>query len=274
MGDKAIVEPTQVNSLFEATPMRGTAEKVFRRFAWAVIIGFLGLFFLPFVGFELFDAVKRDPRGALDLALLPGVWLVVLLLVGVILGLILVNQHWKAAGRGSVWRQSIPRWVYLCASLMITGSCMTAAGTSDFLFGSASEKWPTTNGSIDLSQLVSGTRRQRLGPVKHYYYPQIRYRYRVGEREYLSERINADSVFILGARDITDFKADPSDAQGILRRYPGGATVRVFYDPHNPGDALLEPGPTSNAQWKALFGSLLFASGSVLLLWKWRRTRT
>jgi Protein of unknown function (DUF3592) len=255
-----------------SAPMWRTAEKVFRGFAWAAIIAFLVLFFLPFVGFELFDAVKRDPKSALDFALLPGFWLGVLLLAGVILGLMLVNQHWKAAGRGSVWRQSIPGWVYLCAGLMISGSCMTAAGTSDFVFGGASEKWPTTKGSIELSQLGSGTRRQRLGPGKRYYYPEIRYRYRVGEREYLSERISADEVFILGARDITDMKADPSDAQRILTRYPEGATVRVFYDPDDPRDALLEPGPTSNAQRKALFGSLLFASGCVLLLAKWRRT--
>jgi hypothetical protein len=93
----------------------------------------------------------------------------------------------------------------------------------------------------------------------------------VADREYLSERISADEVFILGARDLTDSKADPSDAQRILTRYPEGSTVRVFYDPNDPRDALLEPGPTSNAQQKVLFGSLLFAAGCILLLVKWRR---
>jgi len=247
-----------------------TAERAFRRFAWAVLIAFL-FFFILFVGSVLFDAVKRNPKGAFELLLTPGLWVVVLILAGVILGLMLLNRHWKAAGRGSVWRQAVPRWVYLCAALMISGGCMTAIGGSDFFLGHASEKWPTTKGSIELSQLGTGTKRQRVGPDRRYYYPQIRYRYRVGMREYVSERISANSVFILGARDLSDFKSDPAEARAVVARYPGGSTVRVFYDPDDPRDALLEPGPTSSAQQKIVFGSLCFAAGCVLLFANLRR---
>lgn len=57
-----------------------------------------------------------------------------------------------------------------------------------------------------------------------------------------------------------DFSSsDSSHARGILERYPKGSRVTVYYDPADPGTAVLEPGATGT-------NYILLAGGSALLL--------
>jgi hypothetical protein len=61
----------------------------------------------------------------------------------------------------------------------------------------------------------------------------VAYRYKVRGRDYSS-----------GVITLADISSSAGRAQGIVRRYPDGAPVTVYYNPVDPSDALLERGGT------------------------------
>jgi hypothetical protein len=74
--------------------------------------------------------------------------------------------------------------------------------------------------------------------------PRVTYEYRVGEDIYAGTRIRYQRGW------------DLTKARIAVYRYHSGEKVVVFYDPQNPGRAVLEPGArTSN--WLAFLGALL-----------------
>lgn len=66
----------------------------------------------------------------------------------------------------------------------------------------------------------------------------ITYRYKVGELEFVSNRVH----FGHQAED------NPSYAQSYVEKYPVGEQVIVFYDPNEPENAVLEP----EVKWNGL----------------------
>ncbi len=89
----------------------------------------------------------------------------------------------------------------------------------------ASASWPQTTGTI-----IKVERRKRLFRS----YPEVSYRYSVGENAYGSGRIS----FASGYR--------PAEVDAVMERYSVGQNVPVYYAPEKPGEAVLEPG--SNKQ--------------------------
>jgi len=51
-------------------------QRVIRRVAYAIIALFLIAFFIPFVGFTLFDGLRRNPRALIEFAQEPGCWVI------------------------------------------------------------------------------------------------------------------------------------------------------------------------------------------------------
>jgi hypothetical protein len=73
----------------------------------------------------------------------------------------------------------------------------------------------------------------------------ITYTYRVGNREFVSDRVH----FGYQAMD------NPSYANSYVEKYPAGKEVVVFYDENYPGNSVLEP----SVKWSGLLnGYLLF----------------
>ncbi|MBI5261333.1 MAG: DUF3592 domain-containing protein [Bradyrhizobium sp.] len=66
--------------------------------------------------------------------------------------------------------------------------------------------------------------------------PTVRYRYRVGEREFESDRT------MIGGEPLTTRML----ARRLVARYPVGALVDVHVDPKDPANAVLDPTHTSN----------------------------
>lgn len=53
-------------------------ERVVRGIGYTIIALFLLLFFVPFVGLSLYDAIRRNPGALLEFIRLPGCWMIVL----------------------------------------------------------------------------------------------------------------------------------------------------------------------------------------------------
>jgi hypothetical protein len=66
----------------------------------------------------------------------------------------------------------------------------------------------------------------------------IAYRYKVGELEFVSNRVH----FGYQAEDNSIY------AQNYVKKYPVGKQIVVFYDPNEPGNAVLEP----EVKWNGL----------------------
>jgi hypothetical protein len=90
-----------------------------------------------------------------------------------------------------------------------------------------SAQWPTTKGVITISRLQVGYLKQMKG-----YYGNIQYKYHVGNIDYEGSQRSFNRVHL----------AVEDAWQRVIDAYPVGKAVDVYYDPKNPGFAVLEPG--------------------------------
>ena len=94
-----------------------------------------------------------------------------------------------------------------------------------------SQNWPSTAGSVTLSEVKQTTSTDDDGHESHGYYPLVNYTYQVAGQNYTGKNITFGSK--LGYNQ-------PAKASADLARYPLGAAVSVYYDPQKPSDAVLE----------------------------------
>lgn len=104
------------------------------------------------------------------------------------------------------------------------GVVMLVAGLLIARTPGKSKDWPTAIGQI-LASTISYRRRSGGGRAP---YPLVMYLYQVEGRQYQSQRIYFGGE--VGGSAMT----------GILKKYPVGAEVPVYYNPQNPADAVLE----------------------------------
>ena len=88
----------------------------------------------------------------------------------------------------------------------------------------ASKKWPTSPGTVVSSALEQSPDNKRR------YRAAVRYRYRVGGKDYQSNR-----VFWGGNEGRQNHMAS------VVTSYPAGAKMPVYYNPQNPAEAVIDP---------------------------------
>jgi uncharacterized protein DUF3592 len=88
----------------------------------------------------------------------------------------------------------------------------------------ASKKWPTATGTVTASAL------EKSPENKSRYRAAVRYRYRVGAKDYQSNR-----VFWGGNEGREKHMAS------VVATYRTGDKVPIYYDPHNPAEAVIDP---------------------------------
>jgi uncharacterized protein DUF3592 len=116
----------------------------------------------------------------------------------------------------------------------------------------ASADWPSIQGAVTSSDVE--TRRETTGTgsearTKIKYAPIVHYSYEVDGREHAASRISYGGFTSSSSRS----------ARRVVNRYPVGAEVAIYYDPGDPGTAVLEPG----ASWTIY---LLFPFGGIFAL--------
>lgn len=119
----------------------------------------------------------------------------------------------------------------------------------------ASEEWPSVQGTVRSSGVreetsSSGSRRSSSTT----YHASVVYDYQVGGQAYQGERISYGEYGT----------GDSGRAQKIAAGYPEGAEVRVYYQPDDPQESVLEPG-TGGVPWFFLAMGSAFASVGLLM---------
>lgn len=125
-------------------------------------------------------------------------------------------------------------WGMLIAVISIGIFCLSV-GAWNLVEGNASEHWPQVSGIVLSSRIA----RQDGGHGRNYS-AEIAYRYELSGTAYIGSRVS----FWEQSFD------RPASGQSTVDRYPTGKKITVFYSPHHPDRAVLEPGTTGEA-WLA-----------------------
>jgi Protein of unknown function (DUF3592) len=128
---------------------------------------------------------------------------------------------------------------------------------------SASARWPTAAGVITTSDVIEEAIEEKDNDDKsrirkiYRYQVDLRYAYQVGKRDFVGTAANWGATAIYGLRELGEKAAS---------QYRQGQPVTVYYDPEQPGNAVLEPdsrqgslAPLIAAAVCAVFGGVMLA---------------
>jgi hypothetical protein len=113
-------------------------------------------------------------------------------------------------GRSSIW--------LLRVFMLITASAGVYSGFEMYQ-SYESIDWPSVSGRVDRSWRTDS-------PTV----PHVRYSYKVGKKGYQGNRVAFGDV--VGVAEV----------KRVMRRFPAGKEVPVYYEPDNPANSVLEPG--------------------------------
>ncbi len=124
--------------------------------------------------------------------------------------------------------------IFAVVSLLLLGigAAVVWFGWKNMEQARASEEWESVMGRVTQAEVVRSTDDNG----NNIYSPRVVYDYKVNGQLWSSDRRNFDLL------TVTD--RDQSKAEEILRKYPLGSEVRVYYEPGLPYNATLETGPT------------------------------
>lgn len=128
-------------------------------------------------------------------------------------------------------------------AMVVLGLAVTYWGSQVAKQSEASAFWPSTSGTVLASRVTSTTfsgsssarssgssSASREGKTR--YGPYVQYEYRAQGQRFVGE----------GVRLVTQLHESEAEARAVVDRYPVGSHVQVFFDPDDPGTAVLESG--------------------------------
>lgn len=126
------------------------------------------------------------------------------------------------------------------AVFLLVGIALSISGIRQVKLAQSSSKWPATDGKI-VSAIVTreestdtdssgGKTRIRTDTT---FRPRLQFAYEVAGVSY-----TADQRVIGG----TEGYSSQAQADSVIEKYPTGRSVKVYYDPSDPQDGVLEPG--------------------------------
>lgn len=152
------------------------------------------------------------------------------------------------------------RWLRLLPLLFILVGALIVFFGRQIMRANASTAWPSVTGVVTISELGKHRGDDRNDSTT--YSADISYDYIVNDRDYVNGAVTFGSVQT----------SDPSLARLVLKRYPVGREVAVYYNPANPRDAVLEPGLHSATWFLPAFGALFFVVGLGVFVFLLRMT--
>ncbi len=136
--------------------------------------------------------------------------------------------------------------------LLSAGIILIVVESKNVTHAMATKRWPTVQGRItSINVLQSGGIR-----------PRIKYAYKVGHQDLKDE---TDYHFPYLGMSSTRKEVAHKITSGFETHKP----VVVYYNPEDPAESYLKPGPTWDAFTRLSFGSILYGAGVFLLYSGW-----
>jgi len=139
----------------------------------------------------------------------------------------------------------------VAVGLLWSGADMIFSGLASRKGGDASLEWPAVQGRIRSAAIVPYEDRKRVR-----YRVRILYDYKV-----LGRRYTGNGIFFKAA--VT--KDSEDQARRFLADYPEGGEAKVYYNPEDPGEAVLRPGRTAEGRGSLGLGIVVLLMGAFLM---------
>jgi hypothetical protein len=123
-------------------------------------------------------------------------------------------------------------------------------------------RWPTVAGTITTSDVIEEAIEDKSNDDKSFirkiyrYQVDLRYAYQLGKRDFVGTAANWGGTAIYGLRD---------RAEKAASRYSVGQPVTVYYDPEQPGNAVLEPESREGSLALLIVATLCAVTGGLFL---------
>jgi len=157
----------------------------------------------------------------------------------------------------------VPLFAFALPILALLG---TVFGVATFIRGrrlaGASARWPTVAGIVTTSGVIEEVIEDKSNDDKsfirkiHRYQVDLRYAYQVGKRDFVGTVAGWGWTAIYGLRDV---------AEKAASRYQLGQPVTVYYDPEQPGNAVLEPDNRQGSLAPLIAAAICAVAGGALL---------
>ena len=157
----------------------------------------------------------------------------------------------------------VPLFAFGLPILVLLGAVM---GVVAFIRGrrqaSASARWPTTAGTITTSGVIEEAIEDKENDDKSFirkiyrYRLDLRYAYQVNKRDFVGTTANWGGTAIYGLREL---------AEKAASQYSVGQPVTVYYDPEQPGHAVLEPDNRQGSLAPLVFAAICAVLGGLFL---------
>lgn len=145
-------------------------------------------------------------------------------------------------------------------ALVIVGAAILLLALADALRKGASTDWPTAGGTVIGADLQAAAPAGRTPgeelPRRAAWRALVRYQYSVEGTRHTGVRVSLASAA----------PATRAEAEAVLRRYPPGTRVQVYYRPEHPTDSVLEPGLPGPPWLSLLLGGLFCLAGIGLIV--------
>ena len=147
----------------------------------------------------------------------------------------------------------------------VIGWCMMIGGSYAMLWfiykswrGARSKAWPSVDGRMVSAKIRHRVERGDDGGIE--FLPRICYRYEVNGVGYENTE---------GVHTVAEVWGTKAGAEAVVRQYREKDSVRVFFDPRQPWESVLETGFEGPRVWEYVVMLLIVAAGFLLSeVWK------
>ncbi len=143
---------------------------------------------------------------------------------------------------------------------LIVGGLIVLAGAAGLVFGvrnqvlaASSTGWTGVDAEVVVSRVVAGYRRHGHSS----YAPDVEYAYSVAGQRFVGTRMSFSSV---------GSGRDPVPSQDVIAHYQVGKRIRVFYDPVDPAQSVITPGPGPDDGGLTIIAGAFLAFGAVVIV--------
>ena len=136
----------------------------------------------------------------------------------------------------------------VCAAI---GLLFTVVCVSVMSKANDSESWPTVEGTVLESKVVKKEEKNDDGETTIMYTADVAYRYDFGGRSYKSAKVS----------HVKSSSSSSAEAETTAARYAPGRRVRVFVNPSDPSDAVLETSAGGGPVLGIVFGVIFMLVG-------------
>jgi Protein of unknown function (DUF3592) len=157
----------------------------------------------------------------------------------------------------------VPLFAFAFPAIALLGAVFSlSAFVRGRRLASASARWPTVAGIVTTSGVIEEQIEDTSNDDKSFirkisrYQVDLRYAYRVGKRDFVGTAGNWGWTAVYGLREL---------AEKAAGRYLQGQPVTVYYDPEQPGNAVLEPDSRQGSLAPLIAAAICTVFGGIFL---------